>query len=94
MALGEGVLTLNADAYLINDIPYYVGTPQTQERKMPVYTRYDVRATYDWRKTQFSLYATFQPHRYGSEIAYGTSSGLLVSTVPRTTFGGTVRYFF
>lgn len=92
--LGEGQLTLNADAYLINDIPYYVGTPQTQERTMPVYTRYDLRATYDWRKMQFSLYATFQPHRFGTEIAYGSSGGLLLSPVPSRSFGASVRYFF
>lgn len=92
--LGEGQVTLNADAYLIDGIPYYVGTPQIQERLMPLYTRYDVRATYDWRQMQFSLYATFQPHRFGSEIAYGTSAGLLLSPVPRTAVGATVRYFF
>ncbi|WP_271002232.1 hypothetical protein, partial [Listeria seeligeri] len=92
--LGEGQLTLNADAYLINDIPYYVGTPQTQERTMPVYTRYALRATYDWRKMQFSLYATFQPHRFGTEIAYGSSGGLLLSPVPSRSFGASVRYFF
>lgn len=92
--LGEGRLTLNADAYLINGIPYYVGTPQTQERTMPVYTRYDLRATYDWRKMQFSLYATLQPHCFGTEIAYGSAAGLLLTPVPRRTFGATVRYFF
>lgn len=92
--LDQGQLTLNADAYLINGIPYYVGTPQTQERTMLVYTRYDVRATYDWKRMQFSLYATLQPHRFGTEIAYGSSSGLLLSPVPRYAFGATVRYFF
>ena len=92
--LGEGQLTLNADAYLISDMPYYTGTPATQERAMPLYTRYDLRATYDWKQAQFSLYATFQPHRYGTEIAYGSAAGLMVSPVPRTTVGATVRYFF
>ncbi len=81
--LGAGQMTLNADAYLIDDIPYYVGTPTTQERTMPLYTRYDVRSTYDYGPAQFSLYATFQPQRYGSEIAYGTAAGLLVSPVPK-----------
>lgn len=94
MRLGEGQLTLHGDAYLINDIPYYVGTPQVQERTMPVFTRYDLRATYDWQAVQLSLYAVVQPHRFGSEIAYGTSSGLLVSPVARHTVGATVRYFF
>lgn len=92
--LGAGQMTLNADAYLIDDIPYYVGTPTTQERTMPLYTRYDVRSTYDYGSAQFSLYATFQPQRYGSEIAYGTAAGLLVSPVPKTTVGATLRYFF
>ncbi|MCS4292560.1 outer membrane receptor protein involved in Fe transport [Comamonas sp. BIGb0152] len=91
---GSGQLTLNADAYLISDIPYYVGTPTTQERTMPMYTRYDLRGTYALGQTQFSLYASFQPHRYGTEIAYGSAAGLMVSSVPRTTFGATVRYFF
>lgn len=94
LRLGSGQLTLNADAYLISDIPYYVGTPTTQERTMPVYTRYDLRGTYDMGQTQFSLYASFQPHRYGTEIAYGSAAGLMVSPVPRTTFGATIRYFF
>ncbi|WP_295851420.1 TonB-dependent receptor [uncultured Xylophilus sp.] len=92
--LGEGRLTLNADAYLIAGIPYYDGTPQVREREMPLYTRYDLRGTYDWRALQFTLYAAFQPHRFGTEIAYGTSAGLLLSPVPRTTVGASVRYFF
>ena len=94
MRLGEGQLTLNADAYLIDGIPYYEGTPQVQERTMPVYTRYDLRATYDYRKVQLSVHAVLQPHRFGSEIAYGTNAGLLVSPVPRTSIGATARYFF
>lgn len=94
LRLGSGQLTLNADAYLISDIPYYVGTPTTQERTMPLYTRYDLRGTYDWGTTQLSLYASFQPHRNGTEIAYGSAAGLMVSPVPRTTFGATLRYFF
>ncbi|MCD2514282.1 TonB-dependent receptor [Comamonas endophytica] len=94
LRLGAGQLTLNADAYLISDIPYYVGTPTTQERSMPLYTRYDLRGTYDWGQTQLSLYATFQPQRHGTEIAYGSATGLMVSPVPRTSFGATLRYFF
>ena len=94
LRLGAGQLTLNADAYLISDIPYYVGTPTTQERRMPLYTRYDLRGTYDWGQTQLSLYATFQPQRHGTEIAYGSAAGLMVSPVPRTTVGASLRYFF
>lgn len=93
-AVGPGVLTLNADGYLIAGIPYYVGTPQTTERTMPLYTRYDLRSTYDWRSVQFSLHAVFQPHRFGSEIAYGTASGLLIAPVPREQYGISARYFF
>lgn len=92
--LGAGRLRLNADGYLISDIPYYVGTPQTTERKMPVYTRYDLRATYDIRTFQLSLYGIIQPHRYGTEIAYGTSAGLLLSPMPHAQVGASVRYFF
>ena len=94
LRLGAGQLTLNADAYLISDIPYYVGTPTTQERRMPLYTRYDLRGTYDWGQTQLSLYASFQPQRHGTEIAYGSAAGLMVSPVPRTTVGASLRYFF
>jgi len=94
LRLGAGQLTLDADAYLISDIPYYVGTPATQERRMPLYTRYDLRGTYDWGQTQLSLYATFQPQRHGTEIAYGSAAGLMVSPVPRTTVGASLRYFF
>ncbi len=91
---GDGRWTLNADAYLLSGIPYYVGTPANQERRMPVYTRYDLRATYDWKAAQVSVYAVLQPHRYGTEIAYGSAAGLMVSPVPRASFGATLRYFF
>ena len=30
----------------------------------------------------------------GAEIAYGSAAGLMVSPVPRSTFGATLRYFF
>ncbi|OWQ85651.1 ligand-gated channel [Roseateles aquatilis] len=93
-ALGDGQLTLNADAYLISDIPYYVGTPATQEREMPTYIRYDLRASYDWRQLQMSVYAVLQPQRFGTEIAYGSAAGLMISPVPRGTVGASLRYFF
>ncbi|TLX54440.1 ligand-gated channel [Stutzerimonas nosocomialis] len=86
-----GQLTLNADAYHLGGIPYYVGT---EKKEMPPYTRYDLRATYDYSAYQFSIYSTFQPHRYGSEVAYGTSSGLVIVPQPSTTLGASVRYFF
>lgn len=92
--VGAGRLTLNADAYLTARNPYYVGTPQTQLRMMPTYTRYDLKATYDIEKLQFSVFAIFQPLRFASDIAYGTSAGLLVSPQPRTQIGASVRYFF
>lgn len=91
---GAGRLTLNADAYLTAHNPYYVGTPQTQLRTMPTYTRYDLKATYDIEKLQFSVFAIFQPRRFASDIAYGTSAGLLISPQPRTQLGASVRYFF
>ncbi|OWQ48259.1 ligand-gated channel [Roseateles noduli] len=93
-ALGAGRMTLNADAYYIAGIPWYVGTPATQEREMPVYTRYDLRATYDWSSMQATLYAVFQPHRYGAEIAYGSAAGLMLSPVPRSTVGASLKVFF
>ncbi|WP_438998131.1 TonB-dependent receptor [Variovorax beijingensis] len=92
--LGAGRLTLNVDAYLTANNPYYVGTPQTQLHMMPTYTRYDLKATYDRENLQFSVFAIFQPHRFASDIAYGSSAGLLISPQPRTQVGASVRYFF
>jgi hypothetical protein len=43
---------------------------------------------------QLSVHAVFQPHRFGSEIAYGTASGLLIAPVPREQYGISARYFF
>lgn len=86
-----GQVTLNADAYHLGGIPYYVGTGR---KTMPAYTRYDLRASYDYSDYQFSVYGTFQPHRYGSEVAYGTNSGLVIVPQPSTTLGASVRYFF
>lgn len=86
-----GQLTLNADANHLGGIPYYVGSDR---QTMPPYTRYDLRASYDFSDYQFSVYGTFQPHRYGSEVAYGTNSGLVIVPQPSTTLGASVRYFF
>lgn len=94
LALGPGRLTLNADAYYLGGIPYYAGTPQTQERTMPAYTRYDLRASYDWASMQATLYAVFQPRRFASEIAYGSAAGLMLSPVPRSTVGASLKVFF
>ncbi|SDH57561.1 Outer membrane receptor proteins, mostly Fe transport [Pseudomonas flavescens] len=90
-AFMAGQLTLNADVYHLAGIPYYVGT---EKKQMPPYTRYDLRASYDYSDYQFSLYGTFQPHRYGSEVAYGTTAGLVIVPQPSTTLGASVRYFF
>ncbi|QHE87307.1 TonB-dependent receptor [Hydrogenophaga sp. BPS33] len=92
--LGAGRLTLNADAYVTSKNPYYVGTPQIQLRAMPTYVRYDLKATYDMEKLQLSVFAIFQPHRFASDIAYGSAAGLLLSPQPRTQIGASVRYFF
>lgn len=93
-ALGPGRMTLNADAYYLAGMPYYTSTPAVQERTMPVYTRYDLRATYDWASMQATLYAVLQPHRFGSEIAYGSAAGLMLSPVPRRTIGASLKVFF
>lgn len=86
-----GQLTLNADAYHLAGIPYYVGV---ERKDMPDYSRYDLRASYDYSDYQFSVYSTFQPHRYGSEVAYGTNAGLVTVPQPSTTLGASFRYFF
>ncbi|WP_454736041.1 TonB-dependent receptor [Cupriavidus necator] len=87
-------LTVNADAYLTSGFPYYMGTPQTQLRFMPAYTRFDLRAVLDWKQYQLSLFAVLQPHRFSTEAAYGSSAGLLVSPQPKWQFGMAARYFF
>ncbi|WP_332878659.1 TonB-dependent receptor [Massilia sp. S19_KUP03_FR1] len=92
-ALGSGHLALNGDVYVTAANPYYMGTPSRQ-RAMPTYVRYDVKAAYDVGTWQAALFATFQPHETASDIAYGSAAGLLVSTVPRTQAGASLRHFF
>jgi len=92
-ALGPGRLTLAGDVYVTAGNPYYMGTP-LYERDMPTYVRYDVKATYDIGKFQGALSATLQPHKFASDIAYGTAAGLVVTTVPEASGGASLRYFF
>lgn len=91
--LAGGRITLNADAYLTRDIPYYSGSPLA-EKTMPTYTRYDFRATYDYQDYQLSAYWILQPHRYASEAAYATSAGLWIAPQPKHLVGVNMRYFF
>jgi outer membrane receptor protein involved in Fe transport len=90
---GAGTLRLNADAYYTAGNPYYSGTPLVR-REMPVYTRYDLKATYDIEKVQVSAYLVLQPQRFSSEAAFATTAGLWVSPMPKRQAGVTVRYFF
>ncbi|MFC3473191.1 TonB-dependent receptor [Massilia oculi] len=92
-ALGPGRLTLAGDVYVTAGNPYYMGSP-LYERDMPTYVRYDVKATYDIGKFQGALFATLQPHKFASDIAYGTAGGLVVTTVPEASGGASLRYFF
>ncbi|HEX8406001.1 MAG TPA: TonB-dependent receptor [Duganella sp.] len=92
-AMGPGQLTLNGDVYVTAGNPYYMGAPLAR-RDMPTFVRYNVKASYDYGKVQASLAATFQPHRFASDIAYGTATGLLVSPVPKTQLEAALRYFF
>ncbi|HVK95807.1 MAG TPA: TonB-dependent receptor, partial [Noviherbaspirillum sp.] len=91
-ALGAGRMRYNADAYLTSDIPYFSGARLAQQ-KVPTYTRYDLRATYDYKNLQLSAYAVLQPQLI-SEAFYSTAAGLWVSTQPRRDFGVSMRYFF
>lgn len=79
--------------YVTAGNPYYMGTP-LYERDMPTYVRYDVKATYDIGRFQGALFATPQPHKFASDIAYGTAGGLVVTTVPQASGGASLRYFF
>ena len=92
-AVGPGKLTLSGDVYATAGNPYYAGTPLVQ-REMPTFVRYDLKATYDLGKYQAALFATFQPHQFASDIAYGTAAGLVVSTVPQAQGGASLRYYF
>ncbi|QBE67444.1 ligand-gated channel [Pseudoduganella lutea] len=92
-ALGPGRLTVNGDVYVTAGNPYYTGTP-SMRRDMPTYVRYTLKSGYDVGKVQASLSLVAQPHRFASDIAYGTAAGLLVSTVPRLQAEGSLRYFF
>ncbi|HYD63336.1 MAG TPA: TonB-dependent receptor [Noviherbaspirillum sp.] len=91
-ALGAGYLRYNADAYVTSGIPYFSGTP-LQQRTVPTYTRYDLRATYSIRDIEWSAFAVFQPQLI-SESFFATAAGLWVSTQPRHHFGISARYFF
>lgn len=90
---GSGTLRLNADAYYTAGNPYFSGTPLVRQ-EMPVYTRYDLKATYDIDKVQLSAFLVLQPHRYSSEAAFATAAGLFVSPMPRRHAAVSMRYFF
>ncbi|WBS01104.1 TonB-dependent receptor [Pseudoduganella sp. SL102] len=92
-ALGPGKLTVNGDVYVTARNPYYSGTPSVR-RDMPTYVRYSLKSGYETGRVQTSLALVVQPHEFASDIAYGTTAGLLVSTVPRTQLEGSLRYFF
>lgn len=92
-SLGNGLLTVNADAYLISGSPYYSGSPLTR-REMPVYTRYDLRGSYETGPWQWTAFVVLQPHRFSSEAAYASAAGLWVSPQPRHHLGVTARYTF
>lgn len=89
-----GRLTVNADVYAFSDVPFYQGTPQTHVADMPAYVRYDLRARFESGPYQVATYLVFQPNAYASDAAYGASAGLMVSPMPRTLIGTSLRYAF
>lgn len=91
-ALGAGRMRYNVDAYLTSGIPYFSGTPLARQT-VPTYTRYDLRATYDYRKLQLAAYAVLQPQMI-SEAFFSGAAGLSVSPQPPRQFGISARYFF
>lgn len=93
-AWGAGRVILNADAWLTAGNPYYMGTPQTQLRTMPTYTRFDLKATYEWGEWQASAWAIFQPHENAADSAYGAAAGLFVAPQPKSQAGVSLRRFF
>ena len=91
--LGGGTLRLNGDVYVTARNPYYSGSPSVV-RAMPTYVRYDVKATYDYGKYQVAVFGVVQPHKFASDVAYGTAAGLLVSTMAQHQYGAMLKYFF
>jgi outer membrane receptor protein involved in Fe transport len=89
----HGMVTVNADAYLISGSPYYSGTPLARG-EMPVYTRYDLRGSYQVGPWQWTAFLVLQPHRFASEAMYSTAAGLWVAPQPRRHAGLQARYVF
>jgi hypothetical protein len=87
------MVTVNADAYLISGSPYYSGTPLARG-EMPVYTRYDLRGSYQVGPWQWTAFLVLQPHRFASEAMYSTAAGLWVAPQPRRHAGLQARYVF
>ncbi|MFJ9534453.1 TonB-dependent receptor [Herbaspirillum sp. NPDC101396] len=88
-----GKLLFNADAYFISGVPYFSGTPLVKSYSRP-YSRYDLRGTYSVGKVDWTASLVLQPHQYSSEVAVGSTAGLLIDPVARTQVNLAMRYRF
>jgi outer membrane receptor protein involved in Fe transport len=91
--VSAGRLLLNVDLFYISRVPYFSGTPLTLQYARPL-TRYDVRGTYEVRKAEFTVFATFQPRRYTSEAFSAIAAGFFYDPRPTTQVGLVVRYHY
>jgi hypothetical protein len=73
---------LNADASYISAVPYFAGTPlkliYTRQ-----YTRFDTRASKEYRGVELNVFATWQPVGFSAEAASAIAAGLLIDPRPR-----------
>lgn len=88
-----GKLLFNADAYFISGVPYFSGTPLVKSYSRP-YARYDLRSTYSIGKFDWTAALVLQPHQYSSEVAVGSTAGLLIDPVAKTQVNLSMRYRF
>jgi hypothetical protein len=86
-------MVFNADFFYISGIPYFTGTPLVLKYSR-CYTRFDLRATYPFGKTDVTTFATFEPLDYISEGANGAVAGLMYDPRPKAQVGVSIRYRF
>jgi outer membrane receptor protein involved in Fe transport len=86
-------LQLNADASYISAVPYFAGSPLklTYTRQ---YTRFDARASRDYRGVAVMTFATWQPVGFSAEAASAIGAGLLIDPRPKIEVGVGFRYRF
>ncbi|OAM90378.1 hypothetical protein AW736_26630 [Termitidicoccus mucosus] len=85
------LILLNADAYYISGIPYFLSGVLHHARP---YARYDFRAAYEMKRWQFTLGLTWQPIKNSSEVAYASGGDLALDPRPECEVIAGVRFAF